>query len=206
MTPTTTPIHRDEARLVANVRAGNCEAFSDLLSPHIQPIFRLIRMLTRSDNDAEDLLQQAMLKAFMHLDQFRSQSTFKTWLTAIALNEARQYRRQKSHSRLVFDDPSEFKSSSSYWEDSPWETLERKEALRLIGEALSRLPERYRLMIQMRDLREMSIAETAQHLSMTISAVKTRHLRARRQLQRLLRKSRPALGLKARRTTQKRAA
>ncbi len=138
-------------------------------------------MRLRNDSEAEDVVQQAVLQAFHHLGQFRREASFKTWLSRITSNEVVHLRRARAiapvkplHGDIAarLPDPSA---------PADMRLQQRQESARL-RRALTRLPEKYRLIIELRDLRELSVAATAQSLSLTVANVKTRHHRARKLL------------------------
>jgi len=88
--PKAVPDTNREAELIRKVLEGQVEAFSELLTPHFKPLKGLVRRLVRNEFDSDDIVQQTVLKAYSRLNQFRFHATFRTWLTAIALNEIRQ--------------------------------------------------------------------------------------------------------------------
>jgi len=130
-------------------------------------------------------VQQAVLQAFSNLWQFRREASFKTWLSAIASNEVTHWRKGRA---VVSIRPlnAAYAANLADPASSPHvQCLQREEAERL-RQAIGRLPEKYREMIQLRDLHELSVEETARALSLSANAVKTRHHRARKLLLRSL--------------------
>jgi RNA polymerase sigma-70 factor (ECF subfamily) len=171
-----------EHSLIDRALHGSSDAFADLVGPHLPSLSRFVRSRLWSGIEAEDVIQRSLLRAFSHLRQFRGQSSFKTWLSAITLNEIYQSR---SAARLrpiagslacTLADPA----------TSPYMQCEQIERAQQLRKALAMLPSRYRLVIQLRDLREFTIAETARSLSLSSGAVRTRHHRARKLLKRSL--------------------
>jgi RNA polymerase sigma-70 factor (ECF subfamily) len=148
--------------------------------------------ILRNAADAEDAAQEAILKAFRHIKQFREEARFSTWLIQIAVNEARM-RRRKNHADVmepIADHPDE---AGNYvprdfadWREIPSETLERKEIREKLTEALASLGEIYREVFVLRDMQHLSIEETAEALKISTASVKTRLLRARLMLRDLL--------------------
>jgi RNA polymerase sigma-70 factor (ECF subfamily) len=138
----------------------------------------------QSESEAEDVVQQSIFLAFRHLRQFRREASFKTWLRAIAINEVLRLLQSRTVAHLPLHES--FAAGLADPASSPHIQCEQRERAEQLHEALTRLPEKYRLMIQMRDLRELSIDETARSLSLTSSAVRTRHHRARKLLIRSL--------------------
>ena len=185
---------QNDARLIGQVLDGRTELFADLLHPHLPGLFRLVRARMRDDPDAEDLIQQTVLKALTKLEQFRDEASFRTWLTKIAVNEVRQWQRKRVTSRLVSIDQAPLIYVSVVDPAaSPFQECERRETVRSLQTALAKLPAPYRRMIHLRDVQQLSIAETAGLLHASIPTVKTRHRRARLQMAHLLGPLRPAL-------------
>ena len=174
-----------EKWLINRTLQGWNDAFAELLQPCLKPLNRFARMRLHSESEAEDVVQQSVLRALSHLGQFRGEASFKTWLNAIAINEVLRSLR----GRAVACVQPLHKSPAAHLADpssSPHVQCEQKEKAERLHKALIRLPEKYRLVIQLRDLGELSIAETARSLSLTSSAVRTRHHRARKLLIRSL--------------------
>jgi len=170
-----------EAILIDNALRGRDDAFWDLVQPHLPSLNRFTRARLRHDPDAEDIAQQAVLSALSHLRQFRGEASFKTWLIAIASHEVSHRHRAVAGARplqecgvAALQDPAH----------APDVQFQRRQEVERLHQALTRLPEKYRRMIQLRDLHELSVAETAQSLSLTTAAVRTMHHRARKLLAR----------------------
>ena len=148
--------------------------------------------ILRNEADAEDVAQEAMLKAFKHIGQFRGESRFSTWLIQITVNEARM-RRRKEHAEIMEPIADREDQEGNYtprdfadWREIPLETLERKEVRQKLAEALASLGEKYREVFVLRDMQHLSIEETAKALGISTASVKTRLLRARLMLRDLL--------------------
>jgi RNA polymerase sigma-70 factor (ECF subfamily) len=174
-----------DAWLIESVLQGRTDAFGELVAPHLGSLTRLARMRLRNDFEAEDAVQQAVLQALDNLGQFRRQASFKTWISKITSNEITHLRRGKA---LASATPLHQTSIDRLADpDSlPDMQLQKRQEAASLHRALARLPEKYRSIIELRDLRELSIAATALSLSLTVSAVKTRHHRARKLLLRAL--------------------
>jgi RNA polymerase sigma-70 factor (ECF subfamily) len=174
-----------EELLIQSALQGRKDALADLLQPYLKPLNRFARMSLQSQTEAEDVVQQSVLRALIHLRQFRGEARFKTWLNAIALNEVLRARRGRGIQRVQ---PLHESAAATLADPScsSFTRCEQKEKAERLHNALTRLPEKYRLIIQLRDLRELSIAETARSLSLTSAAVRTRHHRARKLLLRSL--------------------
>jgi RNA polymerase sigma-70 factor, ECF subfamily len=179
----------NEAELIKRVLEGCHEAFADLLGPHLKLVRTFVRHAVRNDFDADDLIQQTLLRAYTRLHQFRFQSSFRTWLISIALNEIRQNARRRSNSRLVFGQEKSIGVMRSDSKDSPFEIYAGKEMSHQLWQAIANLPAKYRMIIELFDLGEKSLAETESELSISRSAAKSRRFRGRRELCRLLGKS-----------------
>jgi RNA polymerase sigma-70 factor (ECF subfamily) len=174
-----------DAWLIESVLQGRTDAFGELVAPHLGALIRLARMRLRNDFEAEDAVQQAVLQALHNLGQFRRQASFKTWISKITSNEIIHLRRGKAMaSATPLNQTSLDKLADP--DSLPDMQLQKRQEAASLHRALTRLPEKYRLIIELRDLRELSIAATARSLSLTASAVKTRHHRARKLLVRAL--------------------
>jgi RNA polymerase sigma-70 factor (ECF subfamily) len=181
-----------EVELVRRVRDGDSDLFYELVRPYERRVYSAAFAILRNSADAEDAAQEAILKAFRHIKQFRAESRFSTWLIQIAVNEARM-RRRRNHGEVmepIADRPDE---AGNYvprdfadWREIPSETLERKEIREKLTEALASLGEIYREVFVLRDMQHLSIEETAEALKISTASVKTRLLRARLMLRDLL--------------------
>jgi RNA polymerase sigma-70 factor (ECF subfamily) len=183
---------RDEAALIRRVRDGEHDLFYDLIRPYERRVYSATLAVLRNPADAEDAAQEAMLKAFRHIRQFRAEARFSTWLIQIAVNEARM-RRRKEHPELMEPIAARRDEEGNYtprdfadWREIPSEALERKEIREKLTEALGSLGEIYREVFVLRDMQHLSIEETADTLGISSASVKTRLLRARLMLRDLL--------------------
>jgi RNA polymerase sigma-70 factor (ECF subfamily) len=182
----------NEQMLIRRIREGEHELFYELVRPYERRIFAAAFAILRNEADAEDVAQEAVLKAFKHLRQFREESRFSTWLTQITVNEARMHRR-RDHSGIMEPIADREDEEGNYtprefadWREIPSETLERKEIRQKLAEALASLSEKYREVFMLRDMQHLSIEETAKALGISTASVKTRLLRARLMLRDLL--------------------
>lgn len=170
---------------------GDLQAFSDLVKPYRAMFYQKALSIVRNEADAEDVTQTALLKAFTKLSQFRLDSQFRTWVTSIVINESlmclRAHRRAKEES-LDRDDRTEGSSPIDVADprESQSHALERKQLRAAILKAVSLLPSLLRTVFVLRDLRLLSISDTARTLGITETCVKTRLRRARLQLQHAL--------------------
>jgi RNA polymerase sigma-70 factor (ECF subfamily) len=186
------PDERDRS-LIDRILGGERELFHELVRPYEKGVYFAAYSILQNQQDAEDVAQETVLKALKNLHTFRAESKFSTWLISIALNEARGRLR---HSRVIqFDsvdaardeDNDEFTPAViSDWREVPLEALERKELRQMLQQAIDGLPAMYREVLVLRDVQDFSIAETATALGVTDGVVKTRLLRARLMLQKVL--------------------
>jgi RNA polymerase sigma-70 factor, ECF subfamily len=186
VTPTTSiPAGFDESALVAQAKAGDQSAFSELVRRYERKIYRLAKNITRNDEDAEDVLQDAFLKAYTHLDNFKGDSKFYTWIVRIAVNEALMRLRKRKNDRSVpLDEPVDLGEETvtreiAVWEDNPEQQYSQEEWRRILDEAIDTLKPDFRTVFVLRDIEELSTEETAETLGISIPAVKSRLLRAR---------------------------
>ena len=181
-----------EAQIIASILAGNTQEFHDLIRPHERSVYIMALSLLHNEADAEDAAQEAFLKAFRNLAQFRGESKFSTWLVSIALNEARsRLRRKKTLKMESLDDPPEGQGHVSPallrdWREIPSEVLEREELRQLLQQAVTDLPLIYREIFLLRDVEELSVNESAELLGITVASAKVRLHRARIMLQKKL--------------------
>lgn len=179
----------DENELVERVLEGDHHVFQQLLKPYERLVYLSAFSILRSEDDAEDVAQEAILKAFKNLASFRGESRFSTWLTQITINEARmKLRKDRRHLYESLDEgqrtdegdyvPTDFAD----WREIPSEALEQKELRQALADAVAALPDNYRAVLMLRDVQHFSIRETAKMLSISEPNVKTRLLRARLQL------------------------
>ena len=182
----------NEEVLIRRIRDGEGDLFYELIRPYERRVFAAAFAILRNEADAEDAAQEAMLKAFKHIRQFRAESRFSTWLIQITVNEARM-RRRKEHADIVEPIVDRQDEEGNYvpcdfadWREIPLETLERKEVREKLAEALAALGEKYREVFVLRDMQQLSIEETAKALGISTASVKIRLLRARLMLRDLL--------------------
>jgi len=179
------PAGFDESALVAQAKAGDQNAFAELVNRYERKIYRLAKNITRNDEDAEDVLQDAFLKAYTHLDNFKGDSKFYTWLVRIAVNEAlMRLRKRKTDRSVPLDEPVELGEETvqreiAVWEDNPEQQYSQEEWRRILDEAVDSLKPDFRTVFVLRDIEELSTEETAETLGISVPAVKSRLLRAR---------------------------
>ena len=178
-----------ETTLIRRVQNGDSDAFFDLVRPYERAVFLAALSLVRNDADAEDVAQEAILKAFKNLARFRQEAKFSTWLIQIAINEAKmRLRKDRRHlyesieEGRLGDDGDYTPRDFADWREIPSEALEQKELRKALTKALDSLPEKYRTVLILRDVQHLSITETAQVLGLSEANVKTRLSRARLQM------------------------
>ena len=187
------PAQQDyEQRLIQRITDGEHDAFYALIRPYEKRVYAAALALLRNEADAEDCAQDALLKAFKNIRQFRCEAKFSTWLIQIAINEARM-RRRKQRTDLIEPIEKDQGEEGIYaprefadWREIPLETLERIEVREKLAQALSSIGEIYREVLVLRDMEQLSIEETAKALGISTASVKTRLLRARLMLRDLL--------------------
>jgi RNA polymerase sigma-70 factor (ECF subfamily) len=180
---------RDELRMIASILAGDTQLFHELIRPYERRVYAMALSFLRNEADAEDVAQEAFLKAFRNLASFRGDAKFGTWLVSITLNEARsRIRRRDAIKMESLDEPDEEGSPALLrdWKEIPSEALERKEVRSLLHKAITALPAIYREVFQLRDIEQLSVSEAAEVLGITASSVKVRLHRARMMLQKNL--------------------
>ena len=182
-----------EAELIERVCAGEKECFYTLVRPYERAVFTAAMSILRNPADAEEVAQEAVLKALTHLHSFRREAKFSTWLIQITINEARLKLRKDRRHLYESVDESKADDEGDYsprdfadWREIPSEVLQRKELREALQRALDRLPQKYREVLILRDVQHLSIEETAQALGLTAGNVKTRLLRARLQMREAL--------------------
>jgi RNA polymerase sigma-70 factor, ECF subfamily len=178
----------DEAVLVTQSKEGDSRAFNELVRRYESKIFRLAQHITQNREDAEDVLQESFLKAYEHLDQFKGDSKFYTWIVRIAVNQAlMKLRRRKTSKAVSLDEQIDTGEDTvvreiAAWGEDPEERFSREELGSILDEAIQSLDPPYRSVFVLRDIEELSTEETAEALSLSVPAVKSRLLRARLQL------------------------
>jgi RNA polymerase sigma-70 factor, ECF subfamily len=174
--------------LVAAAKNENLQAFEILVARHARRIFFAARRMTRTREDAEDVVQQSLQKAFVHLGQFEGKSSFSTWLTRIAINEALiLLRKSRGLREVLINDSTEGEETSFVLEipdpgPSPEDNCSQRERQRILISAMNELPHRTRRAIQLRELDERSTEETARIMGISAGAVKARVFHGRRKL------------------------
>jgi RNA polymerase sigma-70 factor, ECF subfamily len=191
----------DEVALIAAILAGDSQLYHELVRPYERTVYMTALSLMKNEADAEEIAQEAFLKAFRKISTFRAESKFGTWLISIVINEARaRLRRQAIVPMESLDDTSDQGTGTSPallrdWREIPLQAVEQKEIREMLQVAVLSLPDIYRQVFLLRDVEELSVAETAEALAISVASVKVRLHRARlllqKQLSPLLKKTYP---------------
>ena len=173
----------EDLALIQRVLAGEHRCFEPLVRRHERRVFRVALAVLGNVEDAEDAMQEAFIKAYRHLSQFRRESRFTTWLTRIAVNEALQ-KRQARRVLVPLDESREEGEKAlpqrfEPWTADPEQLYGKQEVRRLVEAAIQALPPIYREVLVLRDVEEMSAEEAAEALGIKVPALKSRLLRAR---------------------------
>lgn len=181
-----------ESELIAAILAGDTQLYHQLIRPYERSVYMLSLSYMKNENDAEDVAQEAFIRAFCNLWAFRGDSKFSTWLISIALNEARsRLRRQAAIQTVSLDEAQDDEMPVSPvqlrdWRELPSEVIEHEEIRKLLQQTFRRLPYIYQRVFLLRDVEELNVHDTARILNISTSLVRVRLHRARMMLQRLL--------------------
>jgi RNA polymerase sigma-70 factor (ECF subfamily) len=190
-----TIVREDESLLVSAAKGGDINAFEELVNRYERKIFRLAMNITQNREDAEDVMQDAFLKSYQHLDRFQGDSRFYTWLVRIAVNEALMKLRKRRPNQVSLDEPltdndgedSVFREIVD-WGPSPEKKFAQTELNQILTSVIGELDPIFRVAFLLRDEEGLSTEETAQILGISVAAVKSRLLRARLKLRQKLNK------------------
>ena len=202
----------DDLHLVHAAKAGDVAAFEELVKRYDRKLFRIAQHLTHNREDAQDIVQEAFLKAYQHLGQFREDSSFSTWVIRIAFNQSMMaLRKRRSTRELPFDNGSSFEDDSppmeiADWVPNPEELYKSAELREILRKTLQKLNPGLRAVFILRDIEGLSLEQTAEVLDLSLAAIKARSRRARLQLRerlsRYFKKSNPfVIGQPALRTS-----
>ena len=179
--------HPDVA-LVERVRGGDVSAYDTLVRKYERQVFRIAQHITQNREDAEDVVQDAFLKAYEKLDQFQGNAKFYTWLVRIAVNESLMRLRRRRSGRMVsIDEDVETEEGGvprdiADWAPDPEQNYDQAELAEILRKTIQGLPQGFRIVFVLRDVEGLSTEETAETLGLSVPAVKSRLLRARLQL------------------------
>jgi RNA polymerase sigma-70 factor (ECF subfamily) len=183
-TGTTSNGQPDEEELVQLARTGDGLAYTELCRRHARRVFLIVFRITKSREDAEDVVQEALMKALVHLEGFDGRSAFSTWLTRIAINCALMLRRKRRNHFEFSIDHDEHSGPNAAIEiadrtPSAEEHLRAKQMDRRIHRAIERLPSSLRVPLELQIAEDLPIRELAIRLGVSVPAIKSRLLRAR---------------------------
>jgi RNA polymerase sigma-70 factor, ECF subfamily len=170
-----------DQEVIEQVKAGDTALYEIIMRRYNQRLYRVARAILRDNAEAEDVIQDAYVRAYQHLDQFAGRAPFSSWLTRIAVHEALRRLRWRNSNQQLEDTDHDEEGSMSVVEPSldPEQRASIGELRQLLEEAVLDLPDRYRAVIMLRDVEELSTAETAEALELTEQNVKVRLHRGR---------------------------
>jgi len=182
--PSLTGVQDPDAGLVAQAQAGKLEAFEELVRRHSQLIYRALVAILGDPVEAQDAMQDALLSAFKHLAGFQSRSKFSTWLVSIARNSA--FQRLRGRKEVESLDEGEYEDDGDSrprqvkaWQDNPEQCYSKSEIRQLVERGVLGLPAKYRAVVMLRDIEQLSTDEVSRQLGLSVPAVKVRLLRGR---------------------------
>ncbi|RNC85289.1 MAG: sigma-70 family RNA polymerase sigma factor [Balneola sp.] len=181
----------EDDKFVADALAGNEDSYKKLVDKYDRPIFFHIRKMIREQEMVEDLVQEVFIKAFKNLQTYSNEYAFSTWLYRIATNHTIDYLRKKKLQTFSINDPIKTKDGEmevqlpdmSFSTDAP---VMKKERKAIVQDAIHNLPEKYRKVIQLRHMEELSYDEIADELDLPLGTVKAHIFRARELLYKAL--------------------
>ncbi|MDD5541568.1 MAG: RNA polymerase sigma factor [Acidobacteriia bacterium] len=170
-----------DEQVVAEVRAGNTALYEILMRRYNQRLYRVVRSILHDDSETEEILQDAYVNAYIHLEQFEGRASFATWLTRIAVHAALACVRRRNRSASLDEMDLEGEPHMNLPDTSPGpeQTTSSAELRELLEKAVMALPEAYRTVLMLRDIEELSTSETAAALDLTEENVKVRLHRGR---------------------------
>jgi RNA polymerase sigma-70 factor (ECF subfamily) len=173
-----------DEEIVDRICSGETALYEIIMRRYNQRLYRVARAILRDDSEAEDVMQDAYVRAYEHLDQFARRAPFSTWLTRIAVHEALARLRQRNRTQQINGGEQEGEFVMNLAEPSldPEQTASKAELGHLLEEALLSLPEQFRSVIILRDVEELSTIETAEALEISEENVKIRLHRGRAQV------------------------
>jgi RNA polymerase sigma-70 factor, ECF subfamily len=166
-----------DEEVVDRVRAGDTALYELIMRRYNQRLYRVARAILRDDQEAEDVMQDAYVRAYRHLDQFAARAPFSAWLTRIAVNEALARQRSRARMQNLNEDTNvdgEFVMPLADTSLSPEQTASQSELGQFLEDAVLSLPEQFRTVVMLRDVEELSTSETASALDLTEENVKVR--------------------------------
>jgi len=180
-----------DAGVVGRVQDGDVEAFEELVRRHSRCVYRALVGVLGDAEEARDAMQETFLKAFVHIGEFQGRSKFSTWLVSIARNTGLQRLRERKNVESLDEDGRMDEDESrprqvGAWQDNPEQLYAEAEIRGLVEKGVMRLPAKYRVVVILRDLEQLSTEEVAQGLGLSIPALKARLVRGRLMLREFL--------------------
>lgn len=175
-----------DEEVVTRVLTGETELYEILMRRYNQRLYRVVISILRNADETQDVMQEAYVRAYQHLSQFEGRAAFSTWLTRIAVHEALARHKKRGRNQQFSSDLNEGEISVSPGSPAldPEQTVSKAELNRMLEEAVLGLPEQYRTVLMLRDVEEMSTAETAAALGLSEENVKVRLHRGRAMVRR----------------------
>jgi len=184
VTGSLTGVRDPDAGLVAQAQCGKLEAFEELVRRHSQLIYRALVAILGDPVEAQDAMQDTLLSAFKHIAGFQSRSKFSTWLVSIARNSA--FQRLRGRKEVESLDEGEYEDDGDprprqvkAWQDNPEQCCSKSEIRQLVERGILGLPAKYRAVVMLRDIEQLSTDEVSRQLGLSVPAVKVRLLRGR---------------------------
>jgi RNA polymerase sigma-70 factor, ECF subfamily len=178
--------HMSDDELIARIRGGDAALFEEIMRRYNQRLYRVARSIVKDEHEAEDVMQQAYIQAFTHLDQFAGRSQLSTWLTRITIHEALARRRKHQLDTHSLEDAEHVMAQPDTTRPDPERLAYAAELRALLESSIDALPDAYRLVFMCREVEGLTTIETADALDVGEEAVKTRLHRARAMLRREL--------------------
>ncbi|PVW15832.1 RNA polymerase sigma factor [Marixanthomonas spongiae] len=176
-----------DSEVVNKVRSGQKELFELLIRRHNQLLFRVVRSYVDKEKDAEDVMQEAYIKAFQKLHQFRHDAKFSTWLVRIGINEALQRKRRLKTKQTINIEQTQFINQlENTAAMNPENQMIHAQSKAFIEEAIQALPEKYKIVYMLREVEQFSISEISESLQLSESNVKVRLHRAKKKMKKYL--------------------
>lgn len=192
MDPSQISTEVDDSEIIAEVIRGNIEAYAGLVRRYNAYLYKVGRTYGFRHSEVEDLMQDAYIQAYTHLKEFRNDSTFKTWLVRIMLNNCYHKSRRRAYKNELLTDTEIDQENKLMFGNGNSQTakvVQNRELKEIIEEAIYKIPENYRLVFTLRELNGMSVRETAEALNISESNVKVRLNRAKEMLRAEIKKS-----------------
>ncbi len=177
----------EDSVLLARVREGDREAFGELVSKHKTAVFSTIYSIIGNTQETEDIAQEVFINAYTTASTFKGKSSFSTWLYRITVNKCMDYlrkRKRKEHYEVELDKEEglKLKGLAMNSADSGYQNTERQELQEIIQKVLNSLPEKYRVILVLREIEELSYQEIARVMKVSVSKVKVLLFRARQKI------------------------